>query len=323
MRRFAHSFAATLLVAQAATLHAQTQAGAPADAPLDLNGKLETKLGLVKESGTILIPYANLRILVDGSVTARIQRGGGTASAKAVFTVAGLSKEFVNSLSRAAVEDLATKLRADGWTVLTWNDIKDDPDVVKMKRYKPNEDYGIRTEEMKGTDKNFLVAAGSDEQTIDPPMQGPTWGFRGIAKSRGATVLIPEFWFESPQLWGETRRGFGSSTAKMNADDGMTLSAAMVWAINQKGGWGSVRLKEYRLVADKVGEFVSTEDKSPRIANALSAGLAALGGGGNLNKKKTEYAFLADTTLYRAATMKAVGAMNAAIAGEAKKEKRK
>ena len=106
--------------------------------PFELNKdriKVSSFGGSLKSSKTFLVPTATIMVSASGSVWAQAKNGSANAQAHAKFYVKGLDKALLQNLARQVQDDLVTKLRAAGYTVLTYDDVRDRPDwVVRQLR---------------------------------------------------------------------------------------------------------------------------------------------------------------------------------------------
>ena len=85
-------------------------------------------------SETYFIPSANLLITASGDVWAQSKAGGSNAQAHGKYFVKELDRVFVQDLARKVQDDLVTKMRAAGYTVLTYEDLKGEADVAGHSR---------------------------------------------------------------------------------------------------------------------------------------------------------------------------------------------
>lgn len=301
------------LVAQAAPI-------AIADA-IDLSGKLDIKnADELRGPQTILVPTVLVRLSLKGSLTVVnsgrfYQTDGKTVRAKGKYMVAGLEKAYVQGLAQQIQDDLVARLRAAGHKVLTYADVKDNPEVVKMGRHKADEGYAMPTDSPRGTNNTYLMVFPSDDQAIDPPFQGYGWGFRKVAKELDAIVLVPEYRVDAPLLGGSKRHGLSSRGASVSISPDMTMQVfAPFWTA--KGKWGSFLTKgviEDVSTAD-VGQIGDATDDSPRAANAIAAGLAALSPlGADMQTKSGMWGMKIDQTAYAQALLRGAISMHMAI----------
>ncbi len=253
----------------------------------------------LRVTDTLLVPTLNLRVAVQGSVFAAKGIGGSTASAKGSFVVLGHEKAALNALAAQLYADFVQKLKDAGWKVLTYDDIKDEPEVVQLARRSGDGPLALPTEKSQDGRTSFVVATPTEAQNFKAAMQGLHWTFRGVGQKRNATILIPHLDVFSPQLWGETRKGYSSASAKVNTHPGITLTFAMIVAQTPKGGGGMIVKTKYPVIsAETVGTFIDAKDKSPSAANALSKGLSILGGGGSISRSSAAYQFEIDPKAY-------------------------
>jgi hypothetical protein len=290
--------------------------------PINLDGKMHMQGEGELRGGPkkILVPTAIVRFATRGSlfVVAQgnfMQTDGRTARAKGKFVVAGLDKSYVQGLARQVQDDLIARLRAAGHTVLTYDDVKDNPEVVRMGRYKPDDDYGMPTGSGNPALKNtYLMAFPSDTQAIDPPFQGYPWGFRKVAKDLDVIVMVPEYIVDAPLLTGSRRNGVTSRSAAVAVYPEMLVSSRLSFN-TPKGKWGSFGTKEpVSDLSESVGDIGEATDDTPRVANAIAAGLASLGSlGADMQTKSGTWGMKVAPARYTAAVLRGTVSVNMAI----------
>lgn len=305
-----------------ASTHAAAQAAPVTLAdPIALDGKLDVNgADEFKAPRKILIPTVIVRLALKGSLTVVnsgrfYQTDGKTVKAKGKYMVAGLDKAYAQGLAKQVQDDLVARLRAAGHTVLTYDDVKSDPEVVKMGRYKPEEGYGVPLDSPRGTNNTYLMAFPSDDQAIDPPFQGYGWGFRKVAKEGDLVVMVPEYRVDAPLLGGSKRHGISSRGASVSISPDMTMYV-MAPYLTAKGKWGSVLTKNAieDVSTEDVGQIGDATDDSPKFANAVAAGLAALSPlGADLQTKSGTWGMKIDQPKYTAAVLRGAVSMNMAI----------
>lgn len=255
---------------------------------------------------TILIPTVHLRIMTGGSVFATKSSGSSTAAAKGTFTVLGLEKDALMTLATELQAKFVARLKADGWKVLTYDDVKGDAETAKLPRRKADGPLGLPEEKDGGGRLHYAVVTPSAEQAFEAPAQGVPWMFRAVGKARNATVVVPQIDIYAPQVWTETRKGYSSASATVKTLPGMNLNYAMVLAFTPKGGGGVVAKMKYAVLnlGENVGTFIDTKNTTPGAANGISKGLGILGGGGSINRVSAEYQFAVEPKAFNAAVLR-------------------
>lgn len=323
------------------TLPAQGQPDSPASSaavaaavvipdPIALGDQLSIDGGKhFKGMTKVLVPTVLVRLATRGSLSVVnqgrfFQTDGKTAKAKGKFVVAGLDKEYAQSLARQLHDDLVARLRSAGYTVLTYDDVKDNPEVAGMKRYKPDDEYGMPTGGPPGSKNTYVVAFPSDGQAIDPPFQGYAWGFRKVSKELDATLLVPEYVVDAPLLTGSKRHGAASRGASVSVFPEMMVNAYVAMA-TAKGAWGSIRLKQpLGDLADDVGQIGDAKDDSPKFANAIAAGLSEMSAlGADLQTKSGIWGMKLNRPAYTAGVLRGGGSFNVAAVQAMAAEKAK
>lgn len=312
-------------------LAAQGQPASPAAAavaatatvpdPIALGDQLTVDGGKhLKGTTRVLVPTVVVRLAMRGSLSVVnqgrfFQTDGKTVRAKGKFVVAGLDKEYAQALARQLHDDFVARLRGAGLTVLTYDDVKDDAEVVGMKRYKPDDAYGMPTGGPPGSKNDYVVAFPSDAQAIDPPFQGYAWGFRKVSKELDAMLMVPEYVVDAPLLTGSKKHGLSSRGATVSVFPEMMVHAHVAMA-TAKGGWGSIRLKNpVGDVADDVGQIGDAKDDSPRFANAIAAGLSEMSAlGADLQTKSGIWGMKLNRPAYAAGVLRGGISFNMAAA---------
>lgn len=281
------------------------------------------------DSDTIIIPTVYLKLAVAGKVSATKQGGmfGGnnTVKAKAQYAVAGLDKKLAQQLAQKVQDDLVAQLKAAGYNVKTYADIKDLDAVKNAKRESGDKDWGMPLDKEIGGLAINIVAAPSDEQVFK---QGLAWGVfnQFITRTKSTlgegSILIPTYVVAAPQVWAETGRGYKTISAGVNVADGMNLTMARADLITAKAAGGTVMTKTQVInIGEKVG-VVSDKDTTDDVGNAVSGALAALTGTGKISSKSGFYQMTIDPAAYEAGVMRGIAAFNAQVvkaASEAKK----
>lgn len=318
------ALAAALLVAS--TLSAQT---VTLSDPVALEKRIDVDRGKgLREMQKIIVPAVLLRVSSRGSLTVTNQgrffeTDGNTAKATAKFIVGGLDKAYLQGLAKQLQDDFVARLRSAGYTVLTYDDIKANAEVTGMKRYKPDEVYGMPTGGPTGSKNTYLMAFPSDEQAIDPPFQGYAWGFRKVMKELDAGLMVPEYLVDAPLLTGSKKHGISSRGASVSVLPEMMVSVFLPFS-TPKGGWGSIKLNgPMGDLADSVGTIGEAKDNSPEFANALNKSLSLITGLGGIQSKSGVYGMIPDRTLYTNALLRGVVSFHMAAETAIKVEKNK
>lgn len=283
-------------------------------------------------NNTLIVPTVYVKLLVDGKAFVAKQgsglqamaRGGNANSVKASakYKVVGIDKAYAQGLARQAYDDFVAKLRAAGYTVLTYADIKDRDYVKDAEREKPDAAWGLPVETPAGSSDTYVVAAPSDEQMFKSSAAGgvfsPFIRF-GKPKFTDGTVVIPQYTIVAPQVWGEAERGYNRIGATIKSAPGMNLNyAAVPWMGKPKvrmmrGIPGAYTKNAVTNISEKAGELVKSADTTPTAANALSKGLSLLTGVGDIQTASAEYTFTIDKAAYAAGTLKGIADFNAAL----------
>jgi hypothetical protein len=275
---------------------------------------------LLSSGKTLLIPTAYVTFVTDGRVSATkqsgaFQQGNATARAAANFKVSGIDKAYAQRLAKAALDNLIGQLRAAGYMVLTYADVKDRDvfrNAAREAGPKADTDGGLNT----------LTVAPSDEQLFQSGFNGGLFSeFISGGKTRigDATLILPQYSFHAPQAWAEGSRGYSSVSATTNVVHGMNMAHARVTWLGQpvsrmmRGIPGVATTKPVINVSEKVGTLSSGTDASPAAGNALSSALSVFGGG-NIQRTVTNYELTIDREAFAAGVMSGVQNFNAEVA---------
>ncbi|MDB6093862.1 MAG: hypothetical protein JWM32_1424 [Verrucomicrobia bacterium] len=219
------------------------------------------------ETNTFLVPGVNLMVSAYSDVWSQAKSGDANAQAHAKVYVKGLDKALVQDLAKKIQDDFVGKLRAAGYTVLTYDDVKDLPDVIKQGRESPDAKWGLPTN--KKDSNTFIVATPTDAQAFDRPIQGPTWPLRHIAKEKKLMVLVPDLSFVTPQVYGENTSGYKRAEIAIKTEPTLRLVGAMYWGGTDRGN-ANIQVQEHgkRLAAENAGVLKKlSEDKTSFTAS--------------------------------------------------------
>jgi hypothetical protein len=250
--------AATLLAALLAATPASTQTFS--NAGFEINRE-RVKLGTINscaKSAAYLVPTLYLYTSARKSLSAG--GGLGRAKSKARVFIEGLSKTELQDIARRIHAEIVARLRAAGFNVLTFDDVRSD--VADKARMSANPRYGMPTHDSRAwPGMDFTVATPSDEQALDYGLMGPQSNFAKAAQRTGATLLLPEIYLTLPQLGAtashtETQT-WRSSEANISFDPAMHFAGATVYGATAKGGWCSIGVPEHgvRVPAAIAGQF--------------------------------------------------------------------
>ena len=214
-----------------------------------------------------LIPTLRVRVSVLGSVWSK--SGGARAHGK--YFVAGIDRDKMQGLARTLQDDLVAKMRAAGYTVLTYDDVKADGDVAAMALDKADSRYGLPTSGGLGAPVTFVDATPTDAQSFAKPVQGPAWPFRGISKAKNLTVIVPELTFTTPQMFGETETSAYVDKAGIATDPTLIFEGATVSGGTPKGGGPAIQVQRHgkRTAADIAGKIAKFGEDTTHVAHVM------------------------------------------------------
>lgn len=297
--------------------------------------KIEVNSGYADDlrdfGGTIVVPTVYVNMLVEGKTfiskqgSALQTLGGGSANsvkASAKYKVVGMNKAFAQSIAKQAYDDFVKRMRDAGYTVLTYDDVKDRDVVKEIERDTGiDAEWGLPVMSPVNTSDKYVIATPSDAQQFKIGFTGAFAPFMKRGKSRldDAVVVIPQYTIVAPQVWGATDQGYNRISAAINTAPGMNLNYATVsWVgkphVRMGGKTTGVTTKSYVVnITEKAGEMVKTEETTPKAANGLSKALSMLGGGGSISASSANYTFTLDPAAYTEGAMNGIGAFNAQV----------
>lgn len=313
--------------------NAPAQVGAPVAVAKATTTQLAVNVGYAEDltdyANTVVVPTVYVKFLVQGSVFAvkqggyRVGQNANTVRASAKYRVAGMDKTLAREISRQVHDDFVNKLRAAGYTVLTYDDIKDRDYVRAAEREAGDAHWGLPVESPRDSSDVYLVAAPSDAQQFKSGFAGGVFSefiSSGKPKFHDATLIIPTYTIVSPQVWGETGATYSTISAGIKTAVGMTLRTASArWMgkprVRMGGGNhpGVVTKHEVVNITEQAGYLVAA-DTTSAAANSLSKDLSFLTGAGSIRTDSSEYIFTLDRNAYIAGVLKGTGDFNAQVA---------
>jgi hypothetical protein len=250
----------------------------------------------LKESKKIVVPTLYIRMMDWGRVTAvtqtsALQSMAGRRDSTVRDTkeiVASVDPELVRGIANDLYADLTQKLRGIGYEVMTHDDVKSHATFAALPLEKPDPKTGVVSDSVNMNKVRFryMKIAPQGMPVYDPPIQGPLWPMRHALKELGTGAMIITYTFEPLVMESESKRGISSNSAHAKATATLRLASGSAEFVNPKYAGGVIRTKEPRGLNDNVGDIVPVANVSPKTANALSAGLGSLFGGGSISSRK-------------------------------------
>jgi hypothetical protein len=263
----------------------------------------------LKESKKIVLPTLYIRMMNWGRVsavtqTSALQSMAGRRDSTVRDTkeiVATMEPEFVRGVANELYADLAAKLRASGYEVVTHDEAKSNAILAALPLEKIDPKTGAVSDEVNMGKVRFryMKIAPDGMPVYDPPIQGPLWPMRNALKELGAHAMIVTYTFEPIVMEAESKRGISSNTAHAKTTARLQLANANALFLNAKAAGGTIQTKEARRLTDNVGDIVPVADVSPSTANALSSALGGLFGGGSIKSRKNLLALEPNKDLMR------------------------
>lgn len=262
------------------------------------------KKGNLEDSKVYAIPTLYLHI----SARIKTEAKNEGAQVKAKIYVEGLTKTLVQGLAKQIYDDLVAKIRAAGFTVLSYDDLK--VDLAGLDRMEANKKYGMPTKMFDGASGiDYMIVAPSDEQAIDYNFAtGPIRPYTGIAKGKEAIVLVPQIYFDLPQTGSEAGGGAFRKTIKLNITPQMALANAHVHGLPPDLGWTGIRIQRHgkRYAAEVAGSV----EKLGQDQNDF----------GEWSRTTADFAFVVDPAAFSSGVLSVGYAINTLTADTIKKE---
>jgi hypothetical protein len=268
--------------------------------------KVSTFGGNFSQPKSYLIPTYTIQVSSLGSVWAK----AGRTKAHAKYYVEGLDKALMQGLSTKLQADLVAKMKAAGYPVLTYEDVKSDPDVSSHSLLKIDSRFGLPTGGGLGMPVTFVIANPTDPQAFDSPIQGPAWWLRGISKARNVTVIVPELTFTTPQMFGQASSTEHEDSAGVSTDPRMLLESAKIYGMTPKGGQPMIMVQQHgkRTAADVAGKIIRVSEERTHVSHVFETG-------------SDDYVMALDQTAFSDGVLRVGFAINDLIVAEIKKER--
>lgn len=250
---------------------------------------------------TYIVP--TVQLYIQARNTGWAKNGGAEAKAR-VFTV-GLEKRDLQRLAKRIQDDLIAKLRATGNTVITYDEIKADPDIAGARRRDDNPKYGMPTQGFRAfPGSDFVVVGPSDEQVFGSDFLGgpPLGKFTNTIRSKNATLVFPEIYLGTPVMIPGKGGGGSIREAKLGISPALKLFAANIWRTPPKLGWCNIAVAEHgmKMVWPAVGDVQPIGEE----VNDYGA----------WSRKNGDFAFVLDQGEFAAAVLSAGYGVNDLIA---------
>jgi hypothetical protein len=281
----------------------------PAMKPFEVNMervKVSAFGGNFSQPKSYLIPTYTIEVSSEGSVWAK----AGRTKAHSKYFVKGLDKAMLQDIAMNLQNDLAGKLKTAGYPVLTYENVKSEPDVSGHGLLKADERYGLPTGGGLGAPVTFVIVNPSDAQAFDAPIQGPAWWLRGVSKAKDVTVIVPDLKFTTPQMWGQASSSAYMDEAGVSMDPRMIFEGAMIYGMTPKGGQPAIQVQQHgkRTAADVAGKITKVSGDETHVSHVLAWG-------------SNDYVMDLDQTAFSDGILRVGFAINDMIVAEIKKEK--
>ena len=237
---------------------------------------VESGRARVGASGGVLVPTVLLHVSVQGSIqSARLVTQSSVAGLTFEYVVAGLEKPLLEEIAQVAQSELVGRLRRAGLSVSTYDSVADNSIVRGLRRLAADTSYGapvVRGDEGRTV---YAIAAPADTQTFSLDAGGRA-GLIRLAKTLGTTIMIPELWFNAPQLQRTASMSHGFLLTRMSSGasiaGSMELNRASLFVVTPAGDTGSIALSTPLTgLSDDVGELSPARADSGAERTARSA----------------------------------------------------
>lgn len=256
---------------------------------------------------TYFVPGVNLLISCSGSVWAQSKAGGSNAQAHGKFYVRGLDKTFVQDLARKVQDDFVAKLRATGATVLTYDDLKNDPLVAAHGRLTADEKWSLPTTKIDPL--TYIIATPTDAQAFERGLAASIiFWLHSMAMEKKIIVLLPQITFTVPQMWGEVDSGYKRDSAGIAVNSTMLLHQAVIYVDNPQGSFTNIMIQGHgkRPAAEVTGTIKKLSEDNIQINSAWG-------------RSSTDWVMTLDPVAFSDGILRVSYAINTMVANEAKK----
>jgi hypothetical protein len=272
----------------------------------------------MRQSKRIMLPTVYVEVMNWGKITSvtqtsALQTLGGAANSTARSTLEIAVPSDVAMLRGVAGElyaDLAAKLRAGGWEVITHDQVADELKGVNQEAFDAKLGAPVRKVTVGKQKMHYTIAAPEGMPVIDPGMTMPLFGLRSVLKANDFSAMETTYRFDPVALQATGRHGIASNTAGTNAEAKLALAYAQCSLLTAKVYPGWIRLQKPVAVEGNIGEVKKAADVSPGLANGLSAALGMATGLGSISSKKGLYVCDVDQPALKEALLVAGKAFN-------------
>jgi hypothetical protein len=233
---------------------------------------------LLRESPNVIIPTTLLYLSISGSLKASSQgtRVGSTVTID--YDVRGLDRAELEEVALLARADLSDRLRDRGFTILDANAAGASHLLARIERFPT--DAGVRAPTVLDAERSvaYAIVAPTDSVAFDRRSEQSLAALRALARELNAAVLIPELWFQAPQMDGRKDYVRGAYSAQVTVSQGMDLARASLTIIAPSGAVGTIAMKQPLVqLSDIVGNITPTGGDSARFTGLGARDLRILG----------------------------------------------
>ena len=235
---------------------------------LQLSASGPARLG---ESGTIIVPTVLLHVSLHGSIRAPLSTVRTNTVVTVAYAVIGLEKSVLEEVAQVAQGELIARLRRSGLSVSGYEAVADRPEVARLARLAVDTAYGAPVIHDEASRTTYAVIAPSDTQAIGWQGKDQRSRLTALARQMGATVVIPELWFQAPQLQRFVGLTLDGTITGASISSNMDLLRASLRFVTPSGDTGSISLNEPLTdIALAVGEVTLVEADTTALITTLT-----------------------------------------------------
>jgi hypothetical protein len=286
-----HTIAATVLCGCIAALPQTVQSQTATEyQPVNIPANRIGLVGIKSLRGTqkFIMPTVLLYVTTEGVAKSSAQSVGITKSVTSEYHVLGIHKSFAEGLAARVQSSFAASFTAAGMSLQLFDDISAIAAVANIPRLSADSQYSAPVSVRKFPKAKYVVVAPTDAQLFAGAELKKHIAFKALARETGATVVIPELWFQTPkyaQLPGFSDR----MSALMLMEPGVDLLRASLTFITPDGESGSLTYMVPVQVGNAVGDLKLAGEETARFSNSYSRYLGFFldNGGENSNSFTT------------------------------------
>ncbi len=230
--------------------------------------------GSVKPT-TLFVPTVLLHLSVEGSMKAATTGTRTTSAVSATYAVVGLGRELVAEVAQVAQAELGARLRRAGHAVVTYDSVGAQPTLARLGRLAADTSVGAPAIRQRSPRATYAIIAPSDTQLLATADSAGRAILAAVARELGATVVVPELWYQAPQLERDISLVHGGVRTGMTVVAGMDLIRATLTFVAPSGATGSIALRRPLAgISDHVGELTHVDSTVTALGGGMTAAIA-------------------------------------------------